>query len=99
MGDVMTERRLIAVVGATARGSSTAGLATLFQDRTGQRPHRWLMNRCFARACQLLGNPSLSITETAHPCGFGRSQRLATLTHRRRRDAGRLPLTPSELTK
>lgn len=63
-------------------GLSTARLATLFHDGTGEPPHRWLMNRRFARACELLGNPSLSITEIAHRCGFASSQHLASVTRR-----------------
>ncbi|WP_240619057.1 AraC family transcriptional regulator [Mycobacterium intracellulare] len=63
-------------------GLSTARLAALFREGTGEPPHRWLMNRRFARALELLGNPSLSITEIAHQCGFASSQHLATVTRR-----------------
>lgn len=63
-------------------GLSTSRLATLFRDGTGEPPHRWLMNRRFARARKLLGDPSLSITEIAHQCGFASSQHLATVTRR-----------------
>ncbi|WP_241666446.1 helix-turn-helix domain-containing protein [Mycobacterium marseillense] len=64
-------------------GLSAARLAVLFRDGTGEPPHRWLMNRRFARACELLGNPSFSITEIAHRCGFASSQHLATVMRRR----------------
>jgi AraC family transcriptional regulator len=68
---------------ATVVGLSTARLAALFREGTGEPPHRWLMNRRFAMACELLGNPSLSITEIAHRCGFASSQHLAAATRRR----------------
>jgi AraC family transcriptional regulator len=68
---------------AQAVGLSTARLTELFRNGTGEPPHRWLMNRRLARACQLLGNPALSITEIAHSCGFASSQHLAAVTRRR----------------
>lgn len=64
-------------------GLSTARLAALFHEGTGEPPRRWLMNRRFERACELLGNASLSITEIAHRCGFASSQHLAAVTRRR----------------
>jgi AraC family transcriptional regulator len=64
-------------------GLSAARVAALFREGTGDPPHRWLMNRRFERACELLGNPSFSITEIAHRCGFASSQHLATVTRRR----------------
>ncbi|BBZ37938.1 AraC family transcriptional regulator [Mycobacterium conspicuum] len=64
-------------------GLSTARLAGLFREGTGEPPHRWLMNRRFMRACELLGRPSLTITEIAHQCGFASSQHLATVMRRR----------------
>lgn len=64
-------------------GLSTARLTVLFRDGTGESPHRWLMNRRFARACELLGKPALSVTEIAHRCGFASSQHLATVMRRR----------------
>lgn len=70
-------------------GLSTARLTTLFREGTGEPPHRWFMNRRFARALELLGNPSLSITEVAHQCGFASSQHLATVTRRK------LAITPT----
>jgi AraC family transcriptional regulator len=68
---------------AAVVGLSTTHLADLFRHGTGQPPHRWLMNRRLARACELLANPSLSITEIAHRCGFASSQHLAAVTRRR----------------
>jgi AraC family transcriptional regulator len=68
---------------AAVVGLSTAHLADLFRQGTGDPPHRWLMNRRLARACELLANPSLSITEIAHRCGFASSQHLAAVTRRR----------------
>ena len=67
---------------ANVVGLSTARLATLFNEGTGDPPHRWLMKRRVARACELLANPSLSITEIAHRCGFASSQHLATVIRR-----------------
>lgn len=69
---------------------STARLAALFREGTGEPPHRWLMNRRFARALELLGDPSLSISEIAYQCGFASSQHLATVTRRQ------LAMTPTD---
>lgn len=74
---------------ANVVGLSTSRLATLFREGTGEPPHRWLMNRRLARALELLGNPSLSIAEIAHHCGFASSQHLATVTRRQ------LAITPT----
>jgi AraC family transcriptional regulator len=68
---------------AAVVGLSTAHLADLFRQGTGEPPHRWLMNRRLARACELLADPSLSVTEIAHRCGFASSQHLAAVTRRR----------------
>ena len=68
---------------AAAAGLSTTHLATLFRAGTGESPHRWLMRRRFERACELLGNPSASITDIAHQCGFASSQHLATVMRTR----------------
>lgn len=62
---------------------SPARLGDIFREGTGEPPHRWLMNRRFLRACELLGNPSLSITDIAHRCGFSSSQHLAAVMRRR----------------
>lgn len=64
-------------------GLSTTRLSGLFLEGTGEPPHRWLMNRRFMHACELLGNPSLSITDIAHQCGFASSQHLAAVMRRR----------------
>ncbi|ORV61987.1 helix-turn-helix domain-containing protein [Mycobacterium fragae] len=75
---------------ANVVGLSTARLAALFREGTGEPPHRWLMNRRFARALELLGERSLSISEIAYQCGFASSQHLATVTRRK------LAITPTE---
>lgn len=68
---------------AAVAGLSTTHLANLFRAGTGESPHRWLMRRRFDRACELLGNPSASITDIAHQCGFASSQHLATVMRKR----------------
>jgi AraC family transcriptional regulator len=68
---------------AAVVGLSTAHLVDLFRQGTGDPPHRWLMNRRLARACELLANPSISVTEIAYRCGFASSQHLAAVTRRR----------------
>jgi AraC family transcriptional regulator len=70
-------RDLAAVVGL-----STTHLANLFREGTGVPPHRWLMQRRFEQACELLAKPHLSITDIAHLCGFASSQHLATVMRR-----------------
>lgn len=64
-------------------GLSTARVASLFREGTGEPPHRWLMNRRLARACELLRDPSMSIAEIAQHCGFASPQHLATVMRRR----------------
>ncbi|HXD26003.1 MAG TPA: AraC family transcriptional regulator, partial [Propionibacteriaceae bacterium] len=71
-------------------GLSTPRLTALFREGTGEPPYRWLMNRRFARALELLGNPSLTISEIAYQCGFASSQHLATVTRRQ------LAITPTD---
>jgi AraC family transcriptional regulator len=68
---------------AESVGLSAARVATLFREGTGEPPHRWLMNRRVARACELLRDPSLSIAEIAQQCGFASPQHLATVMRRR----------------
>ncbi|BCP01308.1 helix-turn-helix domain-containing protein [Mycobacterium intracellulare] len=68
---------------AAVVGLSTTRLSGLFLEGTGEPPHRWLMNRRFMHACELLANPSLSITDIAHQCGFASSQHLAAVMRRR----------------
>lgn len=68
---------------ATVVGLSTARLSGLFREGTGEPPHRWLMNRRFIRACDLLANPSLTITDVAYQSGFASSQHLAAVMRRR----------------
>ncbi|WP_232078971.1 AraC family transcriptional regulator [Mycobacterium florentinum] len=64
-------------------GLSAGRLTELFREGTGEPPHRWLMNRRLTRACELLANPSLTITEIAHECGFASSQHFAVVMRRR----------------
>ena len=58
-------------------GLSVTHLTTLFRDGTGEPPHRYLMRRRFERACELLGDPSISISDIAYRCGFANPQHLA----------------------
>lgn len=59
---------------ARAVDLSPAHLATLFRAGTGVPPHRWLIRRRVARACDLLARSSDTITEIAFACGFASSQ-------------------------
>jgi AraC family transcriptional regulator len=68
---------------AAEAGVSPAHVTNLFHDGTGEPPHRYLMRRRFERACELLGNPALSVTEIAHLCGFASSQHLAAVVRKR----------------
>ena len=43
---------------------------TAFRLATGQTPHEWLVRQRVARACELLAEPSLSITEIALMVGY-----------------------------
>jgi AraC family transcriptional regulator len=70
-------------------GLSVTHLTTLFRDGTGEPPHRYLMRRRFERACELLGDPSISIGDIAYRCGFANSQHLAAVLRRR------LSMTPT----
>jgi AraC family transcriptional regulator len=68
---------------AGAVGLSTTHLTTLFRRGTGEPPHRYLMRRRFERACELLGDPSVSIADVAYRCGFSNSQHLAAVVRQR----------------
>lgn len=68
---------------AAAVGLSCTHLTTLFRRGTGESPHRFLMRRRFERACELLADPSLRITDIAYRCGFANSQHLAAVMRKR----------------
>ena len=76
---------------AGVAGLSTTRLTSLFRDGTGESPHRYLMRRRFERACEMLGNPAISISDVAHHCGFANSGHLTTVVRRR------LAMTPTAL--
>ncbi|MBX9899143.1 MAG: AraC family transcriptional regulator [Burkholderiaceae bacterium] len=57
---------------------SPSHLNCLFQATTGMSPHAWLLKRKIERACDLLRDPRLSVTEIAHVLGFSSSQHFAT---------------------
>lgn len=68
---------------AAAAGLSVTHLTTLFRRGTGESPHRFLMRRRFERACELLADSSLSVTDVAYRCGFSNSQHLAAVMRKR----------------
>jgi AraC family transcriptional regulator len=74
---------------AEAAGLSVTHLTTLFRDGTGETPYRYLMRRRFERACELLGDPSISVGDIAYRCGFANSQHLAAVAR------SRLGMTPT----
>lgn len=49
---------------------SVSWFGRAFKYSTGMTPHRWLLTRRIARSLALLQNPTLTITEIAHRCGF-----------------------------
>ena len=59
-------------------GLSSKHLTVLFKAELGQTPHQWLMRRRCERACELLANRRLTVTEIAYACGFASSQHFAT---------------------
>jgi AraC family transcriptional regulator len=69
---------------------SQSHLVAVFRSGAGEPPHRWLMLRRIERACQMLAETRLSITEIALACGFASSQHFAT-TFRKHKGA-----TPSD---
>ena len=64
---------------AFGAGLSPRHYSALFRAGTGLPPHRWLVRRRIERACEMLLDPRLSITEIACACGFASSQHLATV--------------------
>jgi len=78
---------------ADAAGLSITHLTTLFRDGTGEPPHRYLMRRRFERACEMLANPCVSISDVAHLCGFANSGHLTTVVRKR------LDMTPTEFRR
>ena len=63
---------------AAAVGLSPSHYAMLFRAATGMPPHAWLVKRRIGRACELLMNPRISITDIAFTLGFPSSQHFAT---------------------
>ncbi len=55
---------------ARACGLSRGHFSAAFRHSTGQSPHRWLMARRIERACALLAETTLPLTEVASDCGF-----------------------------
>ena len=75
---------------AAAVGLSPSHYACLFRSAMGMPPHAWLIRRRIERACDLLLNPRIAITDIALALGFPSSQHFAT-TFRKQMGA-----TPSE---
>jgi AraC-like DNA-binding protein len=71
-------------------GLSPGHLTVLFRSGTGLPPHQWMMQRRLERACDLLMNPRVTITDAAMATGFASSQHLATVFRKR------LGVTPTE---
>jgi AraC family transcriptional regulator len=57
---------------------SPSRLTSLFRAATGFAPHAWQVRRRIERACDLLRDRRLSVTEIAHRLGFASSQHFAT---------------------
>ena len=63
---------------ARAVDLSPARFSVLFRAATGLPPHAWVVRRKIQRACELLLQPKMSITEIAHSLGFCSSQHFST---------------------
>jgi AraC family transcriptional regulator len=59
-------------------GLSPSHFARAFTQATGMPPHRWLTVRRVERACELLADPSRTITDIAYTVGFASPQHFAT---------------------
>lgn len=79
---------LIELAGAV--GLSPSHYAALFRASTGVPPHAWLVKRRIERACEMLANPRLAITEIAYALGFASSQHFSAAFRKHRGS------TPSE---
>ncbi len=51
-------------------GLSVRHFARAFKERTGETPHRWLMQRRVQRAIELLRDGSEPLAQVAYECGF-----------------------------
>lgn len=67
---------------ADAAGLSPYHFARAFKASTGLPPHRYQMMLRVEHAKAMLATTGLSVTETAHACGFASSQHMATVFRR-----------------
>lgn len=63
---------------AASVGLSVSRYNAVFRAETGLSPHAWVVNRKIERACKMMRNHSISITEVALELGFSSSQHFAT---------------------
>jgi AraC family transcriptional regulator len=68
---------------AAIAGLSVTHFSRAFRDAAGKPPHAFLIDLRLERACELLENSELSITQIAFDCGFEQSQYFATLFRRK----------------
>ena len=66
---------------------------TAFRLATGQTPREWLIARRIERACNLLAQPSMSITNVGLAVGYATPSAFAASFHKR------MGLTPSEFRR
>jgi AraC family transcriptional regulator len=66
---------------------------TAFRLATGQTPREWLIARRIERACELLAQPSLSITKVGLAVGYATPSAFAATFHKR------MGMTPSEFRR
>jgi AraC family transcriptional regulator len=68
---------------AQLAGLSENHFCTAFRSSTGEPPHRYLTRLRIDRAKQMLGTPTLSVTEIGLAVGFGSSAHFATVFRKR----------------
>ena len=66
---------------------------TAFRLATGQTPREWLIARRIERACNLLAQPSMSITKVGLAVGYATPSAFAATFHKR------MGITPSEFRR
>lgn len=67
---------------AAVSGLSVSCFKRVFKEVTGIPPHAFILRKRMERAQALLREGGLSVTETAHVCGFNSSQYFATVFKR-----------------
>jgi len=78
LNETMMEQALGLDELAAALSMDVYAFARAFKTTTGQRPHKYFLQRRIERACELLAQTNESIAEISYACGFASQSHLTT---------------------